>query len=347
MGVEGWRNALDMPQAHNTVVLLVDGLGYDLLSEHRAVAPYLSSLLGREALTCGLPSTTATSLTSLGTGLTPGTHGVVGYTSRIPGTDKRLNSLTWDQPIDPLVWQPYPTMLEALATHGINAQSVNTRRFANTGLTICSQRGVPFHGVESVDERRDVIGRVLGDPGPTVVYAYESTLDHTGHAHGCDSVEWIERLSAIDRELGDLRESLPADTALVITADHGMIDVPRGNRFDLDDYRELRDNVTLIAGEARFRHLYVTPGQAESVAKTWSGILADRAVVVTRDEAESAGWFGPTVETVRPRLGDVMVAALDDFAVFTREDFPLEMQMAGFHGSLTPVEMRVPLLVDF
>jgi len=94
---------LDLPPAPAYVVFLVDGLGADLLAAHAHVAPYLSSLLTPEAVaTAGVPSTTATSLTSLGTGLVPGAHGVVGFTSRVPGSDRLLNALFWDKDVDPV-----------------------------------------------------------------------------------------------------------------------------------------------------------------------------------------------------------------------------------------------------
>ena len=77
----------------------------------------------------GVPSTTATSLTSLGTGLTPGSHGLVGFTARVPGTDQLLNHLFWDADVDPLEWQPHPTAFATLAAAGVSVTVVNKREF--------------------------------------------------------------------------------------------------------------------------------------------------------------------------------------------------------------------------
>ena len=347
MGLPDRVNVLGLPEAKRYVVVLVDGLGDDLLTRHADAAPYLSSPLMRRALTCGVPSTTATSLTSLGTGLPMGEHGVVGYTSRVPGTDTRLNVLLWDQDVDPLVWQPHATVLEEMQAHGVAASVVNTAKFEHSGLTRCSQRGVPFYGVDSLWERLEAVLDACEVGERSVVYTYESSLDHAGHVHGCTSSQWRDCLTKIDGELRDLRDELPADVALVVTADHGMVDVPREDRFDMDAVPGLRDDIRVVAGEARFRHLHTRSGAAEEVAARWTAELGGRALVRTREEAESAGWFGAVSDLARPRIGDVVVAALNDFAVFSSVEFALEMKIAGFHGSLTPAEMRIPLFIDF
>ncbi|MGH1562782.1 alkaline phosphatase family protein [Mumia sp. DW29H23] len=346
MGVPSWTDALGLPTAERYVVVLVDGLGYDLLVENADAAPYLAGLLDREPLLSGLPSTTATSLTSLGTGLPPGRHGVVGYTSRIPGTDRVMNSLRWDPTVDPAEWQPYPTMFERIDAAGIPTSTVNKAEFEGSGLTVCSQGGVPFHPFASVYERLDVVVEASEATPGSLVYTYESTLDHTGHEKGCTSPEWRDRLRGIDQDLADLRDALSPGTALLVTADHGMLDLPRAGRFDVEAEPAMLTDVIVFAGEARFRHLYTRSGAEHAVAERWRERVGDRALVLTRDEAEAAGWFGSIDDTVRPRIGDVLVASLGDFGVFSSRHFAIELQMAGFHGSVTAAEMRVPLLVD-
>ena len=343
LGMPGFDNVLKFPEAPRYVVMVVDGLGYDLLRDCGDAAPFLSSLLVDEPMTVGVPSTTATSLTSLGTGLPAGQHGVVGYTSRVPGTTNRLNSLKWDQPIDPRAWQPHATVLNAMLAAGIDASVVNEAKFAASGLTLCSQRDVPFHGVSSVWERLDVILDAVEESPRSVVYAYESRLDHTGHAKGCRSPEWLSMLTTIDTDLQRLREELPADTVLIVTADHGMIDLPRDGRFDVDEHHDLLQDVVLLAGEARFRHVHTRTGAEADVAARWTAVLGDRAIVRTQDGIED--WFGPIAPEVRPRIGDVVVASLGDFAVFSSQEFAIELKMTGFHGSVSAAEMQVPLLM--
>lgn len=344
MGVAGFDNVLGFPEAPRYVVMLVDGLGYDLLRDCGEAAPFLSSLLVDGPMTVGVPSTTATSLTSLGTGLAAGMHGMVGYTSRVPGTNNRINALKWDQPVDPREWQPHATVLHAMRAAGIDASVVNDAKFAESGLTLCSQRDVPFHGVDSTWERLDVILDAIEESPRSVVYAYESRLDHMGHAKGSRSTEWREMLATIDTDLQRIREELPADTVMIVTADHGMIDLPSSGRFDVDKQTGMLKDVVLLAGEARFRHVHTRAGAEADVAARWSAILGDRAIVRTQEGIED--WFGPIDPTVRPRIGDVLVAALGDFALFSSKEFGIEFKMTGFHGSVSPAEMQVPLLVS-
>lgn len=343
LGVEGMQNTLGLPEAPRCVVFLVDGMGLELLRDNAEAAPFLSSLTNVDDVVCGVPSTTVTSLTSLGTGMRAGEHGMVGYTCRVPETGRRLNSLKWDQPLDPLQWQPHPTVLQKMQAAGVSASSVNDARFEGTGLTVCSQRGVPFHGINSVYERLDVVVDVIESSPRSVTYAYESRLDHTGHSLGCNSEEWRTMLTTIDTELMELRDELPRDTLLIVTADHGMLDLPMEDRFDVDLEPRLLDDVNLLAGEARFRHLYTRPGAEAEVAARWQEALGERAVVRTQDGIED--WFGPIDPAVRGRIGDVVVASLGDFGVFSSREFAIELKMTGFHGSITDAELKIPVLV--
>jgi hypothetical protein len=336
---------LELPEAPAYVVFLVDGLGAQLLERYASAAPYLSSLQdGGEPGTAGVPSTTATSLTSLGTGLTPGTHGLVGFTSRVPGTDKLLNALFWDKSIDPLEWQPHPTAFTRLTEAGVRVDVVNKREFDRSGLTVAAHRGAGYIGADRIGER--IAAAVAGSMHrPSLTYLYDGDLDWTGHRYGVDSPQWLQQLAAIDAETVQLREALPDEVRLVVVADHGMVDSTPQSRLDVDQHDELRDGLVLLGGEARFRHLYCADGAASSVAECWADLLGARAEVLLREDAIARGWFGQVTELVLPRLGDVMVAARDDVGIFSSRDFGYETSLIGLHGSLTPDEMLIPILV--
>jgi len=344
-GTPGCTDLLDLPPAGSWVVLLIDGLGAQLLDRHAADAPFLASLRGRPLLTSGVPSTTATSITTLGTGLPPGRHGVVGYTSRIPGTLSLLNALTWSGPVDPIDWQPHPTVFEVMGAAGKVATVVSRASFLGSGLTSVSQRGAVYVGAESPWERIEYAAEAAKNPA-SLTYTYEPRLDHTGHEQGCRSASWLSALRRVDDEAQALRDALPAGTGLAITGDHGMVDVTDVDHIDADTVPDLRDGVVLLGGEARFRHLWTVAGAADDVAATWRATCGDRAWVLTRPEAEAAGWFGPVDAAVRPRIGEVLVAARGTSAITASGQFPREARMRGFHGSLSAAEMQVPLLVD-
>lgn len=343
VGAEGFTDDLGLPEADRYVVLLVDGLGELLLRDHARQAPFLNGLDGIDGVVAGLPSTTSASLTSLGTGLEPGQHGMVGYTVRVPGTTQVLNTLDWKQPVDPLQWQPHRTVLERVAEAGVPTSVVNTARFEHSGLTRSSQRGVPFVGVANPWERLEAVCDQVEATGRAVVFTYESELDHTGHKHGCTSQQWRDVLEKIDGHVRDLRASLPSDTVLVVTADHGMVDLPDGGRIDLDANPALVEDVVVLAGEGRLRHVFTRSGAEREVAERWRAELDDSATVLLRDDTEQ--WFGPIAPAVRDRIGDVVVLAQGDTALMSPRLFPVELTLKGFHGGPTDAERRIPVLV--
>ncbi len=339
-------SGLLLPDAASYVVFLIDGLGAELLRRYGHSAPFLSSLLDGSATgTAGVPSTTATSLTSLGTGLVPGAHGLVGFTARIPGTDRLLNHLAWDKSVDPLEWQPHPTAFARLAAAGVNVTVVNKREFNGSGLTAAAHRGAEYVGADRVGERIAAMVAAAARP-PSLTYVYDSDLDWTGHKFGVSSIQWLQQLAMVDAEAEQMREALPSSVRFVVVADHGMVDADPATAFDIDELSHLRDGVDLVGGEARFRHLYCSRGSIDSVLATWRETLGDQALVVAREEAIARGWFGGVTSGVLPRLGDVLVACRGESSILSSHDFPYERTLVGLHGSLTPAEMLIPILVS-
>lgn len=352
-GLEGLETGLRLEPADRVCVFLVDGLGWEALRAHPEEAPFLTSLLPTslggtgKALTAGFPSTTATSLASVGTGLPPGAHGLPGYTALDPGSGRLMNQLRWQPWTEPHEWQPYPTVFELADAAGIAASQVSAPHFEQTPLTQVALSGGTFLGVLSAEERMDRAAERLAVADRTLVYTYYAELDGHGHRYGMDSDAWRGQLIYVDRLAQRLAEQLPPRSALYVTADHGMVDVPltQAARFDVDEDWELRAGVAHLGGEGRMRHLYAVPGAARDVASVWREVLDGHAWVATREEAVELGWFGPRVEDrVRPRIGDVVVAMSGDAAVVATEREPKESELVGMHGSATPAEQLVPLL---
>jgi hypothetical protein len=343
------HDRLGLPDSDRYVVVMVDGLGWHLVRSAIRQLPYLASLLGdARPITAGVPSTTVTSLASLGTGLPPGQHGLVGYTSRIPETGEILNGLTWESAPDPHDYQSKPTLFERATAAGVSVTSVSLQRFAGTGLTVAALRGGTFIGFreEAPEEQRIALVAAAAKKGDrTLVYAYDRELDHSGHVDGCTSPIWRQHLIRIDRMCERLREALPDDVRMIITGDHGMIDVPTDHQIVAEDHASLMAGVSALAGECRFRQLYTDSENPTRVANRWRDELGDKAWVRTRDEAIDEGWFGSVDDSLRERYGHVLVALRADYAVMTRQ-FPRELSLIGMHGSLTAAEMTVPIFCD-
>jgi hypothetical protein len=349
LGVDGFSDRLGLAEhltdASKVVVLLVDGLGWCALGDHRDQAPFLASqLAGGRSITTGFPSTTASSLGTFGTGLPPGAHGLVGYTFALPGEPGIVNALRWDTRVDPVQAQPLPTVLERAAAAGVRVTHVAERAFLGSGLTRAALRGADYPGADTPGETVQIVRQAVEAPGRGLVYAYTGELDNVGHLRGCGSQGWLAQLAHVDLLVTQLAAVLPRDAVLLVTADHGMVDVPEESKIDYDSLRELTDGVHMLGGEPRARHVYARAGAATDVLDTWRGLLGDRAWVLGRDAAVAQGWFGDVDPRVAPRIGDVVAAARDAHAVVRTRAFPREASLVGHHGSLTADEVLVPLL---
>ncbi|MER5889109.1 nucleotide pyrophosphatase/phosphodiesterase family protein [Streptomyces sp. NPDC001941] len=354
MEVPGFEARIaELAPADRNCVFLIDGLGWEQIRAHPAEAPYLHSLLGSSRggtgrpVTAGFPATTATSLASVGTGLTPGAHGLPGYTVRDPGTGALMNQLRWKPWTSPQAWQPYPTVFQLADAAGVHTAQVSSPTFQQTPLTQIALSGGTFHGRLSGEERMDLAAEQLAGGDRSLVYTYYSEVDGKGHRFGVDSDAWRGQLMYVDRLVQRLAEQLPPRAALYVTADHGMIDIPfdEESRIDFDEDWELSAGVALLGGEGRARHVYAVPGAEADVLTCWREVLGDRFWVAGRDEALALGWFGPEVdERVYGRIGDVVAAAADDVIITASAAEPHESAMVGVHGSMTPVEQLVPLL---
>ncbi|MFE9613742.1 alkaline phosphatase family protein [Streptomyces sp. NPDC006012] len=354
MSVPGMTATIpELTAADRNCVFLIDGLGWEQLTAHPDEAPFLTSLLGSSRggtgrpITACYPATTATSLASVGTGLPPGAHGLPGYTVRDPGTGGLMNQLRWQPWTEPRVWQPYPTVFQLAQDAGVHAAQVSSPAFANTPLTKVALSGGTFHGRLSGEERMDLAAEQLAAADRALVYTYYAELDGAGHRYGVASDTWRGQLMYVDRLVQRLAEQLPPRSALYVTADHGMVDVPfdEVHRIDFDEDWELRAGVALLGGEGRARHVYALPGAADDVLTCWREVLGEQFWVASRDEAIASGWFGPRVDDrVYARIGDVVAAAHDDVLIIASEREPKESAMVGNHGSMTPAEQLVPLL---
>ncbi|WP_309079980.1 alkaline phosphatase family protein [Zhihengliuella sp.] len=353
LGIAGFENSLGVPRARRVCVVMVDGLGLGLLKASSGHAPFLRSVLGtNRTLDAAFPTTTAASLASFGTGTAPAEHGIVGYDVVDPARRRVVNQLgNWPSDLDAVAWQPVPTVLER-AAGSVHVATVSLPEFADSQLTRAALRGGTFVGAKTIQARVQAAQRQLAGHERALVYLYLNELDKTGHRHGSDSGRWRDQLEDIDFALRTLVKRLPAGTLVLLTADHGMVDVPREQRLDYSLVPELVAGVELTAGEPRAVQLHVAPGDsagADRVAEAWRREFGRRVWVLRREAAIAAGFLGAPEDLrggVAERLGDVLVLPREtDLALYDgRRVAPHAFDMVGQHGSLTRAEREVPLL---
>lgn len=356
LDTESDRLGLDLHGVERVCILVVDGLGSEQLAAHPEETPFLTAH-SATPITAGFPSTTATSLSSLGTGLPPGEHGVVGYLVALPGHKRLMNSLQWklhgsggsdDLPSElvPERFQPTPTAFERAQDSGVGVGVVHIgpSMQKGSGLTRASLRGAEFRHSFSLADLAAEASSALGPSGPTLVYAYHGDLDLVGHVRGPRSPAWRLHLRHVDLMAESIADRLPDDGALVIVSDHGMVQIDR--RFDYDTTPELRDGVRLLGGEPRMRYLYTREGSVDDVEATWRESLDSHFALVRKDDAISRGWFGPTVTPAAyARIGDLLALAEDSSAVIRSQGEANASRLNGHHGSLTSAELMVPAIV--
>ncbi|MFD4957516.1 alkaline phosphatase family protein [Microbacterium sp. NPDC058389] len=330
--------------ARSAIVWVLDGLGAHNLAQRAGHARFLSEArTKRDAARTVFPSTTAAALTSLLTGTLPGEHGIVGYRARVPGTDDVVNQLRgWDTDGLPLSFQraaPLPTTL------GRPFFAVSRREYAGTGFTAATLGGAEFHAADDLDERVRTAADLAARNTGSLVYLYAPDLDAIGHRRGWESDEWVAALERVDAAARTLSGALDRGTGVVVTSDHGMIDVPRHRHVLLQEGDELVAGVRLIGGEPRMLHLYAEPGEADAVLARWREAEASRSWVASRDELIASGLLGEVAPEVRDRIGDVIVAPRAGIAYYDdRVADKAPQKMVGQHGSLTDEERTVPLI---
>jgi hypothetical protein len=269
----------------------------------------------------------------------------VGYRVLDPSRGRLVNPLNGYERdgLDPAVWQRERTVFERASADGRRAFAVGLRAYERSGFTSAVLRGAEYVAEDDVRSRVRVAYALAESHAGSLVYCYLPETDKAGHKHGVSSHQWTAALEEIDAAFA---VPVPSGVGVVVTSDHGMVDVPRHRHVLLRDGDPRLDGVALIGGEPRLLHLYLERGaDAGAIAARWREDSGRTADVATREEAVVAGLFGPVDTEVLPRIGDVLVAARGAWAFYDDRLADKGAQdMIGQHGSVTPEETTVPLI---
>lgn len=346
------QSAWNLPAAHSVCIVLVDGLGALNLEEYQDYAPHLTQLLttrdahdGRAEARSGFPSTTAASMSQLGTGLWPGATGMISYSALSPNTGRIGNFVSWRDMDDPKTVQRTPVLFEQLAALGMRVTSIGQARFQNSGMTQAVLRGAQYQIANDLISSMNIAGDLLRQPGLT--YLYWGDLDKAGHVYGVGSPAWLRELQRVDDAIAWLIDSKPGGSAVVITADHGMVNVDFSARIDLAQEYPLARGLRALAGEPRCPHAYFnSPKYAADAYLRWREELDGFAIVLTRDELIDSGLLGPVSSHVAPWIGHlVAIMGGQRTLIDSASASPKALALKGVHGSLSPAEVLIPRIV--
>ena len=343
VGVAPFTDALGIGPTSHVVVCLVDGLGATLLDRYREHAPRLASMPGTP-ISAVFPTTTPTGLGSFGTGLMPGGHGLVGASFMLPELDRILVPLHWGSDPVPIAVQPEPTVFEAVARAGVTMSTVSPAAYEHSGLTRAVLRGSEYRGAEDIAQRLEQVHAVHASSARSFTYVYWAGLDRTGHEFGVDSDQWRAALRRADSLVDRLACALPPGAALVVTADHGMVDCAVDDRVQIEDSAVLMAGVARVAGEPRARHVYTRSHAAADVAAAWRAELGPSVRVVEREELIDEGLLGVVDPALADRIGDLMAICSGTTMLASHVD-GIVSSLVGQHGALSADEVLIPALL--
>ena len=330
------------------LLFLIDGFGFDTLATYADAMPTMSRMINHGLIQTAFPSTTATSLATLTTGVMPGTHGMLGYTVQVPRSGGRLlNALKWDERVDPENWQPVETLFQRATAAGITVTHVAAKRYENSGFTRAVFRGANYKGANVVTDLVSETKAAL-QATPSFVYLYVNDLDTAGHSDGVGSDKWIAALTMIDQMVSQLMKEVPKGTRIWVTSDHGMINVDE--KIVIGQDNPLLQGVSVVAGEPRARHIYLksdSPIARAETASLWQEYLQDKAMVLTREQAITNNLFGVDISPdAFDRMGEVIAIARGGVVLLDADRADKEGAMVGHHGSDSDIESQVGLLTS-
>lgn len=324
--------------ARSVVLLVLDGLGWRAFDDAPDALTNLAALDGGPISTV-IPATTSAALTSITTGCTPAEHGITGF--RVALDDTVLNVLRWQSETravrapDPAVLQPNEPFF------GRRVPVVAKSEHEGSGFSAAHLRGAAFMGWRSPSTLVEHCRRAVADGAP-FVYAYYPSVDEVAHEFGLCDGAYAAEIAFADDLVGRLRRALPHDAALIVTADHGQVDLAPDAWIELPG--DVARLVAVQAGDARFRHLHARPGAAAELASACAEEFGHLAWTPTRLQVLDEGWLGPTATRVTPsRIGDVLLAPYEPVG-FVDPALPRERTLRSAHGAPTVEEMLVPLL---
>lgn len=339
----------------NLALIVIDGLGYDYLTSHGAGGVLHSYLHDR--LTSVFPSTTATAITTMMTGLAPQQHGLTGwhmYFSELDAVAAVLPQKTRGDQRPLAEFSPraealfsYATLFQRIA---IPSRVVSPRAIINSEFNVRHTAGAERRAYDGLADFFPAVAAAVRDaPARKFVYAYYSTFDAIAHSFGVSSRQCAQKFAALDEAFGGFLDSLAGTgTTVILTADHGFIDTSPEHSLKLDNYPRLAGMLARpLCGEQRAAYCYVRPGRHADFEACVRDELSDSAVLAQSADLVAAGLFGPG--TPHPQLG----ARIGDYTLLMKDNCTIKdvlpgekrHELIGVHGGLSAAEMYVPLIV--
>jgi predicted AlkP superfamily pyrophosphatase or phosphodiesterase len=336
-----FENRLRLPKVKHAVVVLVDGLGYENLQQASGYARFLSSKLD-SSIRCEFPSTTATSLTGLATGTRSGVHGLIGYSVYDRKLSVQKNLLSgWESAVEAAEFKTKPSLSELSGEIGIRV--IGPAVYETSGFTELTMKGAKYLAAEQLADRFQALEEIHKTSDASVTYLYVPELDQAAHKFGVSSNQWLHLLEELDMILNRFSSKISGNVGVLLTADHGVLDVQQGNHVYLDDYQWYASKVEHTSGDPRCNFVYLRAGvDAQVFIGELQEAFGSNAYVCTAGQLVDAGW---TVDGASEYAPDVFLIWKDAMVAYDRRFAKSNyLKMIGQHGGISDVEMRVPIV---
>ena len=347
LALDGNPNPLSLAPKHSYVVILVDGLGVANIKAAGGHSSFLNQkLTSSKSLFSGFPTTTATSLASFATGKQSGEHAFIGYRVYDRKLLKAINLLNdLGTELAPTRYQDIETISEQALRLGKRVLTIAPGEYEGSGFTQATMPAAQYKPAKSFEERFEIASLELTKPG-TLIYLYVPELDQLAHRFGANSQKWLNTIEELDSVIARFVQSIPKSAGAILTADHGVIDVPKTGHVYLDEYESMK-NVVMIGGDPRVGFAYFSSSvdlkQQRAKIEAELGSLVD---VVSIQELVETGWYQPLSSAAQNVAPDLILLPKADRVIYHR-DFakPKSLEMIGQHGGMSKAEWEVPLLV--
>jgi predicted AlkP superfamily pyrophosphatase or phosphodiesterase len=340
-------NPLKLAPKKSYLVILIDGLGTANIKAAAGHAGFLNQRLkSSQSLFSGFPATTSSSLTSLATGIANGSHAVLGHRVFDRSVKQNINFLNdLGSELDPRKYQSLETISERATREGVTVSTIGTAEYEGSGFTMATMPNAQYIAAASFQERFTSAKKALSVSN-SLTYLYFPELDQIAHRFGSNSRQWLEAIEELDSELAKFAKSLPSTAGVLLTADHGVIDVPMDRHIYLDEY-DCFEDLEQIGGDPRVGFLYFPEGfDLEKKQKEIAESLGSVSDIVTIDQLVDSGWLAELSEQAIPLAPDLVLLPKSDRVIYHRGFAKARsLLMIGQHGGMTQAEWEVPLII--
>jgi predicted AlkP superfamily pyrophosphatase or phosphodiesterase len=363
-GALGWRSKYgalkilkpeELKKSKNIVLMVVDGLGYEYLMKYGKGSVFNENLRGK--MTSTFPSSTSAAIPAFMTGTSPKEHGMTGWYMFAKEFGSQIIPLpyvpkfTWEFSLGGLFdinklfdIKPFANKIK------VKSYLVQNRKILDTEFTVAAAGKSKRFGYDGMKGYFRAIRKVLSsNKQRKFIFAYYSDHDSLCHKNGSPSKKVLKHFKQLDKSMRSFLKSIRGtDTTLIITADHGMADIPLSNNIDLDNHPKLKEMLSMpLSGEHRFAYVYVKPSRKkefEAYVKTKLRYCCD---LCKSEDFVKKGYFGlfKSHGKLKDRIGDYVFLMKDNYAIYDHSPYKEKHFHKGDHGGLSKEEMYVPLVV--